>query len=112
MKMDYDNLKDKSNTELDNALKDRTDYWARKGKLGVIAGSREIAELADQIKIYKEANNIKEQANTEKRRIQEKQIRQLRSNYRPGGGLMRASTAAPASALGDSTGLPNKLGTA
>jgi hypothetical protein len=102
-----------SNTELDNILKQANDFASQFGKKGIVAkvASRSLAQMADEIKIYKEANNVKEQQNVEKRRIQEKQIRQLRSNYRPGGGLMRASTASPA-ALGDSTGLPNKLGTA
>jgi hypothetical protein len=98
-----------SNTELDNIFKQANDFANRFGTSKAI--SRSLAQMADEIKIYKEANNVKEQQNVEKRRIQEKQIRMLRSNYRPGGGLMRASTASPA-ALGDSTGLPNKLGTA
>lgn len=52
--------------------------------------------IAEQMKAYKdqteilrnETNRARDEENVEKRRIQEKQIRSLRRNYRPTGGGM------------------------
>lgn len=100
-----------TNDELDR-IYNGTEAFANKhhGDLMGKGIRKTLPEMADQIKIYKEQNAIKEQEKVEKRKIQEKQINALRSNFRPGGGLIgRSSNSAP---LGDSTGLPNKLGNA
>jgi len=69
----------------------------------------------DQIKAYKEATEIsrqqleetKAQRDVEKRRVQEKQIRSLRGQYRPAGGFLDNQQS---SSLGNESSLPNKLG--
>lgn len=110
---EYDYLKGKTNTELDNIYRSSVDFLHNTG-LDKFGGGfkKSISELSDQIKIYKEANTVKEQAATEKRRIQEKEIRMLRSNYRPGRGLMGGGGDTQPATLGSTNVLPNKLGTA
>lgn len=74
--------------------------------------------INDQIKAYKDAtalstqqlNDTRAEQNVEKRKINEKQIRSLRNNFRPAGGFLNNS--ANSSSLGGSNPLPNKLGTA
>jgi hypothetical protein len=69
----------------------------------------------DQIAAYKKASEVSEQAINEaknqqdvvKRQINEKQIRSLRNNYRPAGGLLNNSGITP---VANAT-LNNKLGT-
>lgn len=53
----------------------------------------------------KELDAARESQKVEKRRINEKQIRALRNNYRPSGGLLNQG-----STLGSSGDLPTKLG--
>lgn len=74
---------------------------------------------ADQVQAYKDQTAITEkelqttrdQQAVEKRRINEKQIRLLRNNYRSsGGGMMGNSSAPQSNTLGDQGSLPNKLG--
>lgn len=70
--------------------------------------------INDQIKAYKEQTALTQQEidtaraqqDVEKRRINEKQIRALRNNFRPAGGFLSSGR----SSLGESTNLPNKLG--
>jgi hypothetical protein len=70
--------------------------------------------INDQIKAYKdqtaltqkEIDTARSQQDVEKRRINEKQIRALRNDFRPVGGFLNNQQAP----LGNSTGLPNKLG--
>jgi len=62
---------------------------------------RQQAAMNDQIKAYRdqtelsrqELNKAKDAQSTEQRRIQEKQIRALRRNYRPAGILTAASSS-------------------
>lgn len=77
-------------------------------------------QVADQIKAYKDQTAITEQQinetraekAVEKRRINEKQIRSLRNNYRPAGGFLNNQGQAQSSpGIGGSGPLPNKLGT-
>lgn len=71
--------------------------------------------INDQIKAYKDATELTQQqlAQTqaekavEKRKINEKQIRALRNNFRPAGGFLGNQAAS----LGSSNELTNKLGT-
>ena len=70
--------------------------------------------FSDQIKAYKEQTELSQKEldkvrgaqEVEKRRINEKQIRALRNNYRPSGFLNNGNT------LSENSQLPNKLGTA
>ena len=57
-----------------------------------------------------EEERLKASQEVQKKRIQEKQIRALRNNFRPAGGFLQGSGRGVA--LGESTGLPSKLGTA
>lgn len=69
--------------------------------------------INDQIKAYKEATDLTNQAlatkqsemDVEKRRVNEKQIRALRNNFRSSGGFLNNQS----SATGDAA-LPTKLG--
>ncbi len=73
---------------------------ATTGIIGGILGNDDLKNqnkmVNDQIKAYKEQTALTRQQldqtraaqEVEKRRIQEKQIRSLRSNYRPAGGLL------------------------
>ena len=81
------------------------------------AEKREQANMAnEQIKAYKDQTELaakqleetRAQKDVEKRRINEKQIRSLRNNYRPSGGLLNSQSAQ--TELGTSSNLPNKLG--
>lgn len=77
--------------------------------------------INDQIKAYKKQTALTEkqiadaqaEKNVARRQIQEKQIRALRSNYRPTAGYASAGTgtAAPSGNLGTDNVQPNKLGT-
>lgn len=83
---------------------------------GVIRGNMNSPEYAinQQIKAYKDQTAITQKAleetraatEVEKRRIQEKQIRSLRGQFRPSGGFLNNQS------LGGDSNLPNKLGTA
>jgi len=114
-----------TNEQLDAKMGELQDTWSKPffGKsltndpvknreLGTTFGGNTISDIADQIQVYKQANAVKSELAMEKRRVQEKQIRALRNSYRPAGGLMRSADVNQAGTLGDSTGLPNKLGTA
>ena len=72
-------------------------------------------QINDQIKAYKdqtaltqqEINTARSEQDVEKRKINEKQIRSLRNNFRPAGGFLNNQSG---TALGNSSELPNKLG--
>jgi len=112
---------DYTNTQLDAEFGKVNDYWSKNffgpgtnPEIGKILGAGAISEVADQIKIYKAANAVKAEAASEKRRVEEKQIRALRNNYRRpgGGGFGMGGENQTTGTLGSGTGLPNKLGTA
>jgi transcription initiation factor TFIID subunit TAF12 len=80
----------------------------------------EAQNASDQITAYKEqtrlaqeeTDRLKNQEQVEKRRVNEKQIRLLRNQYRAGGTGMLGSSSASGSTLGSSgTSQPTKLGT-
>ncbi len=70
--------------------------------------------INDQIKAYKdqtaltqqEINTARNEQDVQKRKINEKQIRSLRNNFRPAGGFLNNQRQT----LGNSSGLNNKLG--
>lgn len=62
----------------------------------------------ETLKLEAEQENLKAAQDVQKRRIQEKQIRALRNNYRPAGGFLQ--TGGRGVSLGESSGLPSKLG--
>lgn len=74
--------------------------------------------IDEQIKAYKdqteiaakELASVKEQQNVEKRKINEKQIRSLRNNYRPAGGFLNNQGLSAPNNSADQGGLTNKLG--
>ena len=82
------------------------------------AEKREAARLAnEQIRNYREQTDAtrlataeaKRQHDVERRRVEEKTIRGIRNKSRSGGGFL--NVGAPASSvLGNSTGLPTKMG--
>ena len=96
--------------------------WGRVGE----AGKPTILDPGEFDKVYREKTGSKKnykdqtelaakqleetraQKDVEKRRINEKQIRSLRNNYRPSGGLLNSQSAQ--TELGTSSNLPNKLG--
>jgi len=70
-----------------------------------------VGEAAKIIEINAEKQKIIDAEKVQKKRIQQKQIRALRNNYRPAGGFLSQGTGRGVT-LGESSGLPNKLGTA
>jgi hypothetical protein len=64
-------------------------------------GFKENVEMNRELGL--ENKRLREEQANERRLIQQKQIRGLRNNYRPTGGLLN-------SGIGSSPGLPNKLG--
>lgn len=69
--------------------------------------NEQIQAYKDQTALtQKELNDLKAQKDVERRRIDEKQIRSLRGQYRPAGGFLNNQS------LGNEGVLPNKLGTA
>jgi hypothetical protein len=79
------------------------DNIIEKAKPEIEAAANEMGEIAAEEK------RIKDQQAFEKKRIQKKQIRALRNNFRPAGGFLQGGRGV---SLGESTGLPSKLGTA
>lgn len=79
-------------------------------------------QINDQIQAYKDQtaitqkqiDSVKAEKDAEKRKINEKQIRSLRSSNRSSSGFLNSSGAPSSSnaGLGDSTGIPGKLGAA
>jgi len=95
-----------------------SNVWHAATGLPTASEKRDQAKLVkDQIEAYKQQTSMaEEQLNearasreVEKRKVNEKQIRNLRHNYRPAGGFLnnRGLTAAGGSETGD---ISNKLG--
>jgi hypothetical protein len=79
----------------------------------VRAANEQITAYKDQTEINKEAlADAKEQRETEKRRVEEKQIRSLRNRGGRSASLMTVGQPASNNTLGGGLNLPNKLGTA
>jgi hypothetical protein len=97
------------------------------GLVNAITGRPSAAEkrtqqyaVNDQIRAYKEQTELSNQQikaaqdekTVEKRKVNEKQIRSLRNNFRPAGGFLNNQNASSPSSLGNSGTLPTKLGNA
>jgi len=68
---------------------------------------RGVEGAKEKIRLEEEQDRLKAAQDVQKRRIQEKQIRALRNNFRPAGGFLQGGRGV---SLGESTGLPSKLG--
>ena len=73
---------------------------------GLVEETKGLVE--EQGKIAREAEMLQSQKELQKKKIQEKQIRALRNTFRPAGGFLQAGGRGVG--LGESTGLPTKLG--
>lgn len=76
------------------------------------------SQIKEQVDAYKKQTEIaaqelaaiKDQKDTEKRKINEKQIRSLRSNYRPSGGFLNNQGLSAPNNNAAQVGVSNKLG--
>lgn len=64
--------------------------------------------LQEQLELAKEQERVKQSQEIQRKKIQEKQIRALRNQYRPAGGFLNAGGRGVM--LGETGGLPSKLG--
>lgn len=72
-------------------------------------------ELREKIEIQNEENRIRDEQNRQRKKIQGKQVRALRNQYRSrAGGLLNAgdTDGGRGIGLGDANGLPTELGSA
>jgi hypothetical protein len=91
-----------------NAVLNRPSAADKRAQAGQV--NAQIQAYKDQTALSQKAiDDARTEKDVVKRQVNEKQIRQLRNNYRPSGGFLGAQNH-DTSTLGTSTGLPNKLG--
>ena len=116
----FDWVKDKAKKVLDFPNELASDVYHKATGAPTAAEKRDQANMMnEQIRAYREQTELAKKQmddaraakDVEKRRINEKQIRSLRNNFRPAGGFLNnQGNAQPNAGLGNSSGLPSKLG--